>query len=155
MKKGLTFFCILTFAGLFFALRPIYQLFESRDWKEISCTIISSKLARVSSKNSASFRVAANYSYRFNDTDYTGDDFDFSGFDYDSEYEMKKVIARYAPGQTVECFVNPDNPYEAVLSRSFRQISPFAILIAGGLFLIGLASLVYEFIKKKEKNEIA
>ena len=118
---------------------------------------MSSRLESRGGKNGGSYKIKAAYTYRFGDIDYTSDSFDFSGADYGSEYAMKKFAERYQPGQTVDCFVNPENPGEAVVYRGFAQFSFAGILIAGGLFLCGLSAFAYEFIKKPkgEKNETA
>ena len=147
MKKALVFFCLLVLVFLSFALLPVYRLAASWNWQKTSCTIISSRLESRSSKNSSSYKIKAMFSYRFNDKDYTSENFDFSEVDYGSEYEMKKFISRYQPGQQVECFVNPENPNEAVVYRSILQFSFTGILIASCLFLFGLFALVFGTLK--------
>ncbi len=67
------------------------------------------------------YTIAISYQYSVGDEEYIGDRYDFfrSKDQYSSagEDEKQKIVRNHPAGKTVTCFVNPDNPDEAVICR--------------------------------------
>ena len=64
-----------------------------------------------------------------------------------------KIVDSFPPGKKIECLVNPENPSEAVVTRSipwmawFGILPPFILLLAG---IYCVQSAVRGFFKKKQ-----
>ena len=64
-----------------------------------------------------------------------------------------KIVDSFPPGKRIECLVNPENPSEAVVTRSipwmawFGILPPFILLLAG---IYCVQSAVRGFFKKKQ-----
>jgi hypothetical protein len=105
---GFLFFFIMT-------LLPVYGWWEAESWPGVDCTIIHRG-------------VHMEYSYTWEGAEFTSTDYDFASFWNNtgtSEWQM------YKEGRVARCFVNPEEPWEAVLSKSFSL-----------QYLVGLAGLL-------------
>ena len=126
--------CLVLFALPFAAVgvgmaiwiaRTLWQAAEARSWVETPAAITSAQLkSSRSSKGGTSYRVVANYTYRFANRDYTGDRVSFysgsdniGSFQADAYAELKKHADDHTP---FRCYVNPDQPDESILYRQVR-----------------------------------
>jgi hypothetical protein len=135
--------CLVLFFGLFFlmgsaffyfiGIRPALKILEARDWPEVECRILSSKVGSHSgSKGGTTYSIDIVYEYERHGETYRSEAWDFLGGS-SSGYDGKaEVVARYPAGSTSRCYVNPREPSEAVLFRGAH---------AGLLF--GLIPLVF------------
>lgn len=139
---GLVFF--LVGLGVFVGLSgiPLKGWFAARDWPAVPCTITSSEVASHSSSDGTTYSIQIRYAYEYEGRTFEGTEYNFFGGS-SSGYDRKQaVVDRYPAGATRECFVNPEEPAEAVLNRDFS----FTYLIGcfGLIFLlIGLALLLH------------
>jgi hypothetical protein len=107
-------FLVAALFVLIMAGSPIKNWLEAEGWPAVDCTIVRSD-------------YLMEYSYVWEDEEYTSESYDFASFwsqTSESEY------ARYPEGATAICFVNPERPEKAVLSKSFSI-----------QYLVGLAAL--------------
>ncbi len=127
-------------AGLVFAGFGIFQLtytlsnlgkcLASKNWQPAEAVVQSSKLqtkwisgggGKRSAGGRMGYTIAITYQYSVGDEEYIGDRYDFfrSKDQYSSagEDEKQKIVRNHPAGKTVTCFVNPDNPDEAVICR--------------------------------------
>lgn len=106
-------FCITGIAvGTFLSFLPIYRAIQSRSWRAAACEVLSSRVVR----GDDTFRPDIQYRYHVDDRAYIGDRYNFlPGSDNVSDYPS--VVARYPPGHRFECYVNPADPTQAVISR--------------------------------------
>lgn len=85
------------------------------DWAEVPCTIRDSRFARSKEGESS---LALSYQYDYRGQTYTSDRLDLlpgrTGTDARWERELAE---RLPPGSQTVCYVNPDDPAEAVLDR--------------------------------------
>ena len=137
--------CLAAFFGLFalvggvatwfITIRPLTGLVAARSWVETPCTILASQVAESSDSDGTTYKVDVQYSYVFAGGEHRSGRYDF--FDaYSSGYQGKAdVVARYPPGASTVCYVNPADPSEAVIDRS-----------PGPRYLVGLVPLVFLFI---------
>jgi hypothetical protein len=137
--------CLAAFFGLFalvggvatwfVTIRPLAGLVAARSWVETPCTILASQVAESSDSDGTTYKVDVRYSYVFAGGEHRSERYDFFNA-YSSGYQGKAdVVARYPPGARTVCYVNPDDPSEAVIDRS-----------PGPRYLVGLVPLVFLFI---------
>ncbi len=129
--------------GMFipFFVWPALQVAEARFWTPVPCEIISSGVESHAGDDSTTYSVEALYRYRFAGQDYTSNRYQFMGGS-SSGYEGKaEAAARIPAGSQTECYVDPDDPFEAVIHRGFSAdylfgLIPllFGLIGAGGLW---------------------
>lgn len=127
----------------FFFLQPSYKSMRAQAWPEAPAEIVGSGLEVAAGiKRATTHRVDIRYHYTYRNRKYTSDQYDFTP-QASSERKLKEeIVARYPIGSTTTAYVNPDKPYEAVLSRGFEQHFLFAGILVGGPFtLAGLVML--------------
>lgn len=150
-KGGLVlgcFFSVFMLFGLamsvFLFFVPLLGILGARNWREVPCTILTSKVERhTSSKGSPTYSVEVTYEYVVDDERHVGNRYKFmSGSS--SGYDGKKAIVdRLQPGTQTVCYVDRRDPRESVIERGFTAdllfgLIPlaFALIGAGGLFRV-------------------
>ena len=136
-------FSLLGVAGSYFALwKPLSGLLASRLWTETRCDVLSSRVEEVGDE---SYGVDIRYTWIFDDSRHEGSRYDFMSDSASGGREGKqRIVDRYPPGARVACWVDPNDPNEAVLSRSLS--SRYLIGLLPLPFLaIGLGGLIWAF----------
>jgi hypothetical protein len=160
-RKGMWFmpffFSIFLMVGLgatyAILVRPALKLAQAGSWRETPCTIVSSNVgSHRGSEGGTTFSVNIVFRYEVNGKTFTGDRYDFMGGS-SSGYDGKaQIVSRFPPGVGATCYVNPQDPTDAVLDRRFH---PFYLI---GLFpmlfvVIGVAGILWS-LKKLRHPEI-
>lgn len=133
----------------FLSIGPALKINEAKNWWPTPCIVTSSQVA--SSSDGDTYAVAITYSYTVDGIKYESDQYDFFG-GYTSGHEGKAEIVRQNPaGKSAICYVNPDDPTDAVFHREFASDMwfglfglPFLLVGAGGFFFA-----IYTFIKER------
>ncbi len=145
---------------LYFGL--IWQWHAARSWVEVPCFIESSTLRDHLEVRPGSQRpvdtlmneAMASYRYEFNGREYKSDQVSLSlGPDNFGDFHERKadVLREYQnSGQPYRCFVNPDDPKEAVIFREarwpvmlFMSVFPLVFPLVGGIVAtMGLLGLL-------------
>jgi hypothetical protein len=121
-------------------LRPVLRILDAQTWPEVPCTIVESHVDESSDSDGTTYKVAVTFNYLYEGRELTSSRYDFTSF-YSSGYDGKaEVVARYPAGSRSVAYVNPSNPSEAVLARSFSArylVGLFGLLFfLPGLFLL-------------------
>lgn len=125
---------ILVGLGLFYGigLRPFMKNRQAQRWIETPCKIISASVGSHSDDDGTTYSIDITYEYEFNGQVYSCDRYDFLDFS-SSGYEGKeRVVNRYLNMKSPVCYVDPDNPAEAVLERTLT-----------GRYAVGLIPLIF------------
>lgn len=125
-----------------FCARPAARILAARDWRAVSCEILSSGVqSSTDSEGSTTYRVDVRYRYFVDDVGHVGDRYKFLP-GYSSGYSGKAAIVnRLRRGTRTTCWVNPDDAEDSVLERGFTAeiligLIPliFAAIGAGGMY---------------------
>lgn len=142
--------CMIPFGLLFMAagaamfwfltLHPVLRVVAAQSWPEVPCTIVESHVAESSDSDGTTYKVAVTFNYLHEGRELTSSRYDFTDF-YSSGFDGKaKIVARYPAGSRTVAYVNPSDPSEAVLVRSFSLryfLGLFGLLFfLPGLFLV-------------------
>jgi Protein of unknown function (DUF3592) len=147
----LSLFCIFGIAvATFMSFLPIYRAIQSRSWRAATCEVLSSRVVR----SGDTFRPDIQYRYHVDDRPYTGTRYDFvPGSNNISDYQS--VVDRYPPGHQFECYVDPADPTQAVISRELTFGYFFGLIfvvfftvIPGGFIVIWFR--VAEHLREKQ-----
>lgn len=111
------------FAGaglLFFAFlgpRLVGRWWAARSFVETPCTVLSSSVKTVPGSEGDMYAVDVRYAYTFQGRRYVSDRYDFSAFSSNDRAGEQKAADRYPAGSEAVCYVNPNDPSEALLKR--------------------------------------
>ena len=126
---NLAFLLVGTIIFLMYTVSPVCHWIVADSWPEVECA--------VSQPN-----YGLEYRYTWEGQEYVSRRYDFS---LDHTHTGQTEYGRYADGEIGRCFVNPDDPAEAILSKSFSSAYlrglvglPFAIF---GLAMIMRSAL--------------
>lgn len=123
---------------------PMSSYFAARSWQQIPCTIQESRLgvATGPKRDGRESRIEVTYTYSLRGKEYSSSRYDLLGaYTTTDQREKREILARYPKGTRTLCWVNPENPREAVLKRDFSADylvgSLFSLFIPAGLSAIG------------------
>lgn len=122
----------------FFFLIPLRRVRRARTWRETSCIIVSSS-ASEDETDSGLYRMLVTYQYDFAGRHYSSSRYSFSPSSASVGYKGKKrIVGHLTPGTKTICYVNPDNPGDAVIERGLTWDTVvwgvFAIICLGVFF---------------------
>jgi hypothetical protein len=126
------------------------ETYRIHSWPEVECRIVTSKLTTQKDEDGEEeycFEVI--YKYTFGGQEYESNTLDRHGDDdksiYADDEHPRKLLRKYSTGKTVRCFVNPEEPGNAVLERSkvdyvFLAFLPIALIftLIGLVYLMGI-----------------
>lgn len=115
------------------------------DWVEVPCEVISASIddTETDRHGNVKFTLVVQYRYRFEDRPFLGDRIKRLPISSSSPRKIDRQLERYPVGMETVCWVNPDQPEEAVLKRSTK--APLytiwfpMIFVVGGLGMIAAA----------------
>ncbi len=118
-------------------------------WEETPAKIVRAKLESHSgSKGGSTYQATAEYTYRFGDRQYTGHRVGISGgSDNIGSYQQdvhRQLSAHQVSGRTFRCYVNPENPAEAILFRDLRwEVVAFQTVFGTMFGMVGFGLLTF------------
>jgi hypothetical protein len=140
----LFFLFFFTMGSLFEVLliRQFGQTIGQRFWKTTPCTILGSEIQE-RGENEEPFAFTVHYQYTYAGRSYTGSRYRRSDWTSGSYSETQRLVQKYPAGLSVFCYVDPQDPGQAVLRRdslALGLVIPFPLIFvvigAGGAFLI-------------------
>ncbi|WP_372653475.1 DUF3592 domain-containing protein [Alcanivorax borkumensis] len=148
---GYLFGGIFLFAGLavmvYVGLLPVGKYLLSGQWERVPATVLSSELHRHRSDGSSTYSVTARYRYSFQGQTFTSDQVGlYSGSDNVGDYWQQlssRLDRARASNRALQAWVNPSNPTQAYLDRTFRWSTLIFGLTSGGVFALVGAGVMY------------
>ena len=146
---GLVFACIglgILFAGI----APALFALDTMTWQETPCQILTAHLDESDSDDGTKYRADFTYSYQFDGKKYVG------GRDSVTETFRRRNVARkllrsLPVGTETVCYVDPNDPSESVLDRSFPVGHVLGLSLFGMMFG-GFGSL-FAYISYKARRD--
>lgn len=135
-----------TFVG-YLAGSTVVTWARAQSWDEVPAHILSADLDVNSGDDSTTYRVRAVYQYNYNGDTYTSDRV-ASGFGSDNigSFHQDKYaeLRRYREaGRPFRCFVNPEDPSEALLYRELRWgMLAFEVVFALAFGIVGYGLMI-------------
>lgn len=129
-------------------ISPILQSKAAETWPEIPCTITKSFVESHSDSDGTTYSVEIRFSYEWEGREYFGEDYTFSDTSSSGRASKKEIVDRYPEGSTATCFVNPDAPYQAVITRDMGFV-PYAVTAFTSIFVFVGIGLIFFGLKRK------
>jgi len=151
-KTGKLAWVLIPFFGVFFVagagflyvafIRPAIKIQAAEDWVETPCTILFSDIRSHEGDESTTYSLDIFYAYTVDGVEYKSSRYSFSTGSSSSYEWRQKERDRYRRDKPAVCYVDPDDPYEAVLNRGFTPDTWFG-LIPGVFVLAGAIGMFF------------
>jgi hypothetical protein len=130
--------------------RPILRAQEAAEWPTVPCAIEDSFVeSHTDSEGDTTYSVEIRYTYEWEGRTFHGENYTFGDFSSSGRSGKEEIVERYPAGSEATCFVNPEDPYEAVITTDVGFL-PYGIMGFGGLFgAIGAGLLLGGFRRRK------
>jgi Protein of unknown function (DUF3592) len=123
----------------FITIRTVLEIRAAAGWAETPCVITSGSIeSHRGSKGVTTYSLNIRFRYEVDGREYLGDRYNFSDSSSSNRKWREEVLRKHPPGSRTVCFVNPDDPLEAVLNRDSGGTEWFGF-IPGVFIVIGLA----------------
>jgi len=140
-------FCLLVGGAAFYLgfFLPAYKVQCAKAWPAVPCVVISSEVKSDGSGKGTTYTINIFYSYEFEGRVLKSNSYGFMGGSSTDYYGKQAVVARNPPGTRTVCYVNPDEPTEAVLVRGITSVTSemwFSLIVSLPFLVIGVGGLV-------------
>jgi hypothetical protein len=118
------FFLVATLAAglvLFYFGSAVWQVVEARSWVPVSCRILSAEVRYSRGLPEIDIR----YEYEVAQRGFESTRYRFLGGSSDAQHNLPE---EHRAGSTATCFVDPDNPSQAVIVRGFTWDMLFGLI---------------------------
>ena len=124
----------------FFSVRPVGRVLSARSWTRVPCTVVWSRVSVSSDGDGTTYGVDILYRYQVGGLTLHSDRHDFVGGSSSGRAGKEAVVGRYPAGSRASCWVDPEDPVEAVLDRRFPPLLllgliPLLLVAIGGALL--------------------
>jgi len=123
----------------FFFLRPLRRVRSARFWRETPCVIVASSVSE-DAQESGVYRILVTYQYEFAGRYYSSNRYSFTIGATAGYGGKKRVAKRLASGARAICYVNPDDPADAVIKRGLTWdivfMGVFSMILLGAFFFV-------------------
>lgn len=124
-------------------LQPLQQNFQAQKWTPCEAVITKSFVdsQRRRSKNSSYtvYKALITYKYFYNNKEYTSENYSFFN-DFTRSHSRARTLAnKYPAGKKITCFVDPANPFQAVIDKKIPAAHLW--LEAGGYLVFVCAGI--------------
>lgn len=134
---------LLALGGLavlvFGVVYPLLRERAARSWEQVPCTIVTSELHKSTRKGKTSYRPAITFRYEYAGTTYTSDDFALTGWQTSGGSSARDIVANHNPGSAAQCYVDPEDPTDAVI---VRDIEPIWLPLVMSLVFLGVGAFL-------------
>lgn len=151
MFGGVFFLAGLGFLFPFFIL-PVTRISGSSSWEEVPCKVIHSRVQSHRSDDGTTYSIDILYEYEIEGKIYRSNAYDFIDVSSSGSSGKREIVRQHPRGKQTVCYVNPDDPYEAVLSREYSWVLLFG-LIPIIFVLVGLGIILASIFGKSKKSK--
>jgi len=126
---------ILGVIASYFSYKWLMEKKRSENWIQVDAQILSSSIKKQSDEDSGtSYDTYLDYEYEIN-----GQLFRNSGTIRGDTGKKKQIKERYAPGQSVNVYYNPENHPETVLVAGIQMLNLIILMIPAILIITGFS----------------
>ena len=124
-------------------IRPIAKTVAAASWVATPCQVLRAEVCSHDSDDGTTYSVYILYQYEFQGQTYKSDRYEFLGGSSSGYRAKARVVEQCRTAAQPICYVNPDDPFDAVLKRGFRAklllaLFPLVFLLIGVGGLVGV-----------------
>ena len=125
----------------------------SQGWVETRCEILEAGVDVHSDFDHGDwYTLSVKFKYEFDRQEYISDRYDFSYGAHSDEAVLQAVVSKLPPGTQTVCYVNPDDPSEAVLKREGENTG--TLLGAIAVITLGLVGMFLTLVIGMKRNPV-
>ncbi len=140
------------FGGLM--LPKAIEWVSMRGWQETPATVIWSRVVEKDGDDGSTYAVDLFYRYNFDGREYRSNRYDLIGGSSSGSAGKREVVRGYPPGSALTVFVDPEEPWRAVVQRNPGWWGLF-FLFPLPFMSIGFGGLWWYFKKRREGNSVS
>ncbi len=123
------------FGGMF--VGPVVKIIDAMDWIETPCVILSSRVRSHEGSEDTTYSVDILYQYEIDGKAHKSNRYHFMAGSTSGHDSKREIVREHRRGVRTVCYVNPDDPTDAVLARGptrdlFFGLIPFVFALVGG-----------------------
>ncbi len=141
---GITFYAM--------SVRVLIDIASARHWITTPCVIKSSRVQSHSNSKGTTYSIDILFAYDENGRQYRSNHYDFMTGSTSGHDAKEAIVRALPPGMQTVCYVNPNDPTDAVLKRGFTSEMLFG-LIPLGFLIIGLSGMVWQIRKQRIQSQ--
>ncbi len=129
---------VLIGLGLLYPLfvRPLVRMQQAQHWPAVPCTILASSVQSHDSDDGTTYSVDILFAYDYQHVTYRSNRYSFGSGSSSGHSGKQAIVQQYPVGSQHTCYVNPADPFEAVLHRGWTGMMwagliPLAFVIFG------------------------
>jgi hypothetical protein len=122
-------------------IKPIARTIDAEAWVPTPCQVLKAEVRSHDSDDGTTYSVSILYQYEFNGRTYKSDRYEFLGGSSSGYQGKARVVEQYRAAVNPVCYVDPDDPSEAVLRRGFHA-KLLLVLLPLVFLLVGVGGLV-------------
>ena len=119
-------------------------------WLQIDAIVVESKIETVSMHNQSSsgsssitgWKPSITYRYRIDGNEYESSRYTIMPYESTDYNKIASIVNSHPIGTTCTIYVNPDNPSDAILSRSDKKPSKVLIIVGSLLAIVSIGMLI-------------
>ncbi len=161
-KKSMNRGCLFAFGlvfliagvGSFYAvmIAPLFTTIKAQSWNQAQATILSSDVITSRGNKSTTYRADIKFQYEYQNVVYKSETWNTDwATSSGSKSGAEATVKRYPAGSNHPCYVNPNDPAQAVLDRSYQVSNLFGLFTL--LFIIIGGAVMYGAVKTKAPTE--
>jgi len=137
-------YIFIPISGLFFlwSIYNVFRQFNVKSWKKTYCKIIDTKIeSNIDGRGNRTYTPLVFFRYSFDNNTYDSHNISFGQRALFTYNGASKILDNFEPQSKDFCYVNPENPKNAVLRIKFKPFIPITLFILS----IGIMILYYKF----------
>ena len=138
---GLTSFGISCFLLFMTLISPLYRNYQAKTWEKTPCKIISCEFDMEN-------YIELEYQYEIDNNIVTSHNYSYNPFSINYK-KIPKLKKLYIPGTNSFCYVNPENPKNAVISLKSYPKHLLVLIVVLPLIIIGGCIMIFTIIQFK------
>jgi len=137
--------------GIYFlGVRPVLRFRSAKGWLVRPCEVVSSGVKTTYDGQMRTDHLDVVYRYEVGGQAFTSGDYDLLIGSSTGCNDDRELVKRFPVGSTVECYVNPRDPRDAVLNR---RLPPETATVAMPLILAAMAVLPFIVHRRRRGSE--
>jgi len=136
-------FFVMGGAFFYFAfLRSALNVLAARHWPAVPCTVLRSAVEQHRSDDGYTYSIEIAFQYEYAGRTYTAETYSFAAASTGGRTGKEVVVRNHPPGKQTTCYVNPDDPSQAVIHRGMTRGIWVPGLVSAPFMLVGVGGMV-------------
>ncbi len=141
-------------AGLFltywYMVKPRMERSEAEGWQETSAEVVNSRVVEAHSSRSFDYEPLVTYRYTYDGKEYESSRLAFASLMQPERSGARKIVDGYPKGKKITCYVDPEEPDQAVVQREREQDLRLQLL---GPMLVAVSVVFFIMVARRKERQ--